>query len=264
MSSELQYNNRASAGLSNFYVLLFQQGFVANGGGLTSIVSWTNTTIRNNVIELVDTNHAGIYLADITEGVPAGRYTPVVFQSSGTPSATATTTDTFIGAMLPIDWTGEALAASPPPTVNEIVTALAGAVPIQIISPVAPQHLDLFKGDKYDGADGTGRTISFTFQAGEPWPDTISSATFTCKPTPETLDNYPNAASLSSVACTVDVATGSGRQVTVTLTATQLATLQASLTGTNNYRFWVIANGSSNACTLRAGTMTVRPDPTSV
>jgi hypothetical protein len=118
MSSELQYFNRIATGLSNYYVLMFQNGNIANGGGLTSIESgWTSIVIRNNVIQLVDTNHVGVYLADITEGIPAGRYTPVVFQASGDPATTATTTDSFIERQAPIDWTGEALVSGT--TVNE-------------------------------------------------------------------------------------------------------------------------------------------------
>jgi hypothetical protein len=170
-------------------------------------------------------------------------------------------------------YTAAALALAPAggggggtaPTADEnaaaVVAALAGSVPVNIISPFDPQHLDLFRGDQYLSSDGPGRTFSITYQTGEPWPDTISSAKFTCKPTDETLDDHPGAASISDLACVVDVATGAGRKVTVNLTASNVATLQASLTGTNGYRWWIIANGS-NSATLRSGTMTVRPDPT--
>src|SRR4051812_27348758 len=97
MSAEIQYFNRASVGQLHFYALLFDGSNVANGGGLTNIEnSWTNTVVRNNAIQFVDTNHVGLYFADFLEGVPAGRYTPVVFQASGDPATTATTTDTFI------------------------------------------------------------------------------------------------------------------------------------------------------------------------
>jgi hypothetical protein len=140
-----------------------------------------------------------------------------------------------------------------------VAAALATTVPIQIITPVTPTHLDIYDGDDYQSSSGTGRTLSFTYQAGEPWPDTITTATFTCKPTAQTLADYPSAASLTDISCTVDVATGSGRKVTVNLTAAQTDTLQSSPTGVNGYRWWLRANAPDTA-TLRSGTMTVRPN----
>lgn len=264
MSAELSYFDRTNTGLSTFYVLLFQGSSVANGGGLTDIeFTWDNATVRANVIQLIDTNHVGIYLGDMLEGVPAGTYTPVVFQSSGDPATTATTTDALIERLEPINWTGEAVRDAGA-TVAEIVTSLASTIPINVISPATPTHLDIVRGDSYVSTEGAGRTLSFTYLGNEPWPDTISSALFTCKPTPETLRNYTNAASLADLACVVDVATGSGRKVTVNLTGSNTATLQASLDGTNNYRWWINANGTNAGATLRMGTMTVRPNPSAV
>jgi hypothetical protein len=124
-------------------------------------------------------------------------------------------------------------------------------------------NIDVFRADAWVSSEGVGRTLSVTYD-NEPWPDTLSSAHFYAEPTEQTLDDYPSAASLDAVSCTVDVPTGSGRKVTINLTGTELGTLQASLRGTAGYRWWLIANKDSNPATLRAGTMTVRPNPTAV
>lgn len=147
-------------------------------------------------------------------------------------------------------------------TAAGVASAVAGQVPINVISPATPQHLDVYRGDYYDGADGAGRTLSFTYQTGEAWPDTINTAHFTCTPNRATLDEDADAASLTNVAMTVDTATGDDRKVTLTLTNTQLATLTALSKGTGGYRFWVVANKDAHPATIRSGTMTVRPDPT--
>jgi hypothetical protein len=162
-------------------------------------------------------------------------------------------------------WTTGAGGGTGGATADELAQALAGQIPISVNARSTAQHIDIYKGDYYATADGTGRTLSFTFQTGEAWPDTLSEAHWYCRPTAETLENYPSATGFtgaSAIAMTVDTPAGSTRKVTLALTNTQTATLQAGLRGTAGYRWWIIANKSTKPATLRSGTMTVRPDPT--
>jgi len=234
--------------------------------GTVASATSTTTTLDSGAVATAN-RYVGDLLV-ITAGTGSGQDVVITaFNSSrvATHEAWVTVPDNTSTYQIRPGKSSATVTAGDAPTADEnaaaVVAALAGSVPVNIISPFEPQHLDLFRGDQYVSGDGAGRTFSVTYQAGEPWPDTISSAKFTCKPTPETLDDYPSAASISGLDCVVDVSTGAGRKVTVNLSASNVATLQASLAGTNGYRWWIIANGS-NSATLRSGTMTVRPDPT--
>lgn len=149
-------------------------------------------------------------------------------------------------------------------TVEEIAAALAGQVPVIANAAVVGGLVQIIRKDSYKNSEGSGRSLPFTKQATETtWPDTINEAHYYCKPTTETLDRYPSAVGLASgVEMTVVTATGSGQQVRLDLTPEQTGALQAGLTSTGGYTYWIIANRSTEPATLRSGTMTVRPDPT--
>jgi hypothetical protein len=137
-------------------------------------------------------------------------------------------------------------------------TALAGTINVTVNSPATGGTLDLFRADSYATASGRGITITRT-AAETWWPTTLSTVHFYCQPTPRTVVDAPNAASIGPIACTVDTATGSSQAFTLELTSAQLVTLTAG--GAGGYVFWCIANKNTQPATLRSGSMTVRADP---
>jgi hypothetical protein len=142
---------------------------------------------------------------------------------------------------------------------SAVASALATTANVNIYAPATGSTLDLYRADAYQNSEGSGRSITITKSASEThWPTTLSSVKFTCKPTADTLEDVPAAASLTDIACTVIQATGS-QSFRLELTAAQSDDLTA---GTGAYEFWFRANTATNTATLRSGRMTVRPDPT--
>jgi hypothetical protein len=162
-----------------------------------------------------------------------------------------------VTAVAPI-WRGEQDGG----TGSGIAAELAASIPIQLVASIQPQHFDVFRKDAWTQAQGTSRTIRIEMRAGEPWPDTISTAHFYCKPTRQTLLDYPTAVGLTDIACVVENATGPSRSVILELSSSQTVTLQASVDSAPGYVFWFAANKTGEPAVIRTGTMTVRPDPT--
>ncbi len=262
MSAELQYFNRTNTGLSTYYVLLFNGSSVANGGGLTNIEnSWTNTVVRDNAIQLIDTNHVGIYFADFLEGVPAGTYVPVVFQAgSGVPSSTATTTDAFIERLPAIQWTGDAQGGALSSTETDILAridsnaALLSAGGFYVTSRVANSNLVIWQGETWDNSAGTAEPI--TKGAGETWPTDLTGYTITSTITKTAANTNAGTLSTLVMPCTVTQATGASQSFYI-----QTGSTTANLAigdGTRGYDWHVEAFNGTVRATLRAGVASVK------
>lgn len=198
--------------------------------GITSLANWLRALARSGNIDATTTSEI-----NATTGSGTGTYDPTTDSQQAIADSTADV-----------------------PTVAEIWAAAPGNLPLNINHPFDGEHIDVFKGDAWESSMGSGRAMTITFESGEAWPDTISTADFYCEPTDQTVDEDADAVSLGPVACTVNVATGSGRQVTIQLTSAQLATLTSG--GAGGYKWWVVANRATKPATLRAGSMTVRPN----
>jgi hypothetical protein len=136
-----------------------------------------------------------------------------------------------------------------------VVAALGDDVEVEVIaSGTVAGNLDIFRADTYANAQTSGRKLTFTKSGTEThWPDTISTVHLNIVPRRCTLNDTPDAASLTDIAGTVT----SNSVVYFELTGAQTDDLTS---GANAYRFTVVANKDTSQATLRSGMCTVRPD----
>jgi hypothetical protein len=251
------------------YACFFQGANVFNATS-QAMVAASGATQAQCSVAMSEIGSSGLfYITTAPTGLPAGRYTIVVFKETS-PGTAAFSSDSRKWVDDTYDWSGSArvgLGSSLSVSVSgsDIAsiwsyssrTLTSGVV--QLVTPWQVGTITLIKGNSYLNADSTA--IGITKATTAVWPSDLVSGgytiTFTCTPTQKTTNDSSSAVGFTTTTGAV-VSASSIRLGDMTAAVTAGLTIPKA-NGTNAYSYQVTASRSAGAIvhTLERGMLSV-------
>jgi hypothetical protein len=253
---------------STHYACFFQGANVFNATS-QAMVAASGATQSQCSVAMSEIGSSGLfYITTAPTGLPAGRYTIILFKEASAGTVAWRTADTKKWVDDTYDWDGSAriglgsastLGSSDVAAIWAYASRTLTSGIVQLVTPWQIGTVTLIKGNSYLNSDSTAISIAKATTA--VWPSDLVSGgytiTFTCTPTQKTTNDSSSAVGFTTTTGAV-VSASSIRLGDMTATVTAGLTIPKA-NGTNAYSYQVTASRSAGAIvhTLERGMLSV-------